>query len=88
MQIDDKELFRFMQDVRGVLGEIQSDIKSNNSHITAVSANVKEVRKDLSDHKESNDAHGGKAVHQWLGSGAGIVGAIAGLWALFQGKHG
>ena len=64
---------------------------NTDSHISAVSANVKRVESSLDEHKESSSAHGsgasGKsisAVVSWLGLG---LAAVLGMFKIFEG-HG
>ncbi len=74
MQIDDDNLFQFMQDVRGSLGRIEE--KSNNTvdHLKAV--NVK-----LNGHIADPDAHPA-AARNVLKIVLGVVGSLVGLAGL------
>lgn len=59
-------------------------------YISAVSENVKTVRKDLQDHKDTTEAHGlgareknGSAIVAWGGLATAIAACAVALW-----KHG
>ena len=56
-----------------------------NSHIIAVSNNVKEVREDLAEHKESSEAHGRKAADGAISAAVAWLGfAIAAIIGIFE----
>lgn len=73
----------------GLKSLMEAQDRNLNNFISAVGINVKEVRKDLQDHKESTDAHGlGAAsrsygnVVQWLGLAMATVAAGVSAFAL------
>jgi len=84
MEIDD-ELFRFMTDVRGDLGEIKSAQKGMDDHLHAVSNKVDSKDKamtqkvdnhiaDLGAHGIAAQRHGISSIATWVALGLSIVG--------------
>jgi hypothetical protein len=80
----DPTLFNLLQEMNGRLGGIEAEVKSNNSYIQAVSANVKEVRTDLGSHKEDLDAHGGKSIVRLVATSGGVAGLLAALHSIYE----
>lgn len=64
----------------------RADVRNLKEYVQAVSSNVKDVRQDLSDHKESVEAHGRKAVDGFLGYVSLAVAVLVGIVELVRGK--
>jgi len=90
MEINDSQLFDFMQDVSSKLGKLVEGQDNMADHITAVSHKADEIRESLNDHKDSADAHGMVAERRnsaataiWVAIVISLLGAAVNIFKAF-----
>ena len=64
MEIDDTAIFGFMQEIKLGVGRLEEGQKNLTEHIKAVSGKADSIRLDLTNHKDSSEAHGLGMVHK------------------------
>lgn len=52
--MQDKDLYRVLAGIQGVLGEVRADQKNHLAYLDAVSLNVKELKKEFNEHKNDD----------------------------------
>lgn len=90
MEIDDSQLFDFMQDTSNKLGKVLQGQENMAEHLSAVSHKADAIRESLNIHKDSTDAHGmiserrnSAATAIWVAIIISVLGAAVNIFKAF-----